>query len=184
MSLTRSCLYGIQSFRTEDEEEQGAVNRKRRPLQKTIKSKKVKLDNTNKDCSTPDASPVSNPKGSPCNYRRFSSRPKKKTEFFSPVEMNRDSGNGKEVERVVLLNESYRRALQFSDKQLVQSLQNAWPQLAETPEKVTLKIAEEENKFFAPPVNVGGPSKGNVPVGSGRCIHREPMLEVSLWDRA
>ena len=176
-------------FRIQDEEdEQKLVNKKRRTLQKVQKSKKFKLGNTEKDGSTPEPSTVSNSDANLCNYRRFSSRNRKKTEFFSPIEMNKDTGNGKEVERVVLLNDSYRRVLQFSDQQLVQSLQNAWPQLAGTPEKASFKIVEEENKLLAPLVSNGSPVKrsvtmGSVTMGSGRCIHREPMLEVSLWDQ-
>lgn len=158
------------------------ANKRRKSSHKPPKAKKVKHGNTEKDVSTPEPLPVSGDSdANPCNYRRFSSRNKKKTEFFSPIERNTSLGNGKEVDRAAILNNSYRRALQFSEKQLVQSLQNAWPQLAANPEKVSLKIAEEENKFLAPLLGDGGPMKENIPMGSGRCIHREPMLEVSLW---
>ena len=175
-------LYYLESFRIQDENEPRIVNKKRKTLQKTLKSKKVKLGNTEKDASTPERSTVSTADSKLCNYRRFSSRNRRKTDFFSPIETNRNTVNGKEVERVALVSDSYRRVLQFSDKQVVQSLQNAWPQLAGTPERASLTIAEEENKFLAPLVSDGGPIRESVDTGRGRCIRREPMLEVSLWD--
>ena len=164
----------------EDDRDEQRFDRKRsRISQKVVKSKKFKCANTEK--SAPEVTTANTPDTTLCNYRRFSSRSRRKTEFFSPVEGNKDPGNGgKEVERAVLLNDSYRRALHFSDKKLVQSLQNAWPQMATTPEQASLKIAEEENKFAAPYLKDGATAATKA---SGRCIHREPMQEVSWWDQ-